>query len=53
MKILAVCGSPRKGNTFSALKAIQDLFPEVHFEIVMLKDLHFEPACRIWEMWIL
>lgn len=42
MKILAICGSPRKGNTYSALKTIQDSFPDIDFELLMLKDLHFE-----------
>jgi len=42
MKILAICGSPRKGNSYSALKSIQDNFPDVDFEIFMLKDSHFE-----------
>lgn len=42
MKITAICGSPRKGNTYSALKSIQDNFPDVDFEILMLKDIHFE-----------
>ena len=42
MKILAICGSPRKGNTYSALKSIQDSFPAVDFEILMLKDINFE-----------
>ena len=44
MKILAICGSPRKGNTYSALRSIQDNFPDVDFEIIMLKDIHFEPC---------
>lgn len=42
MKILAICGSPRKGNTYSALKTIQESFPDIDFEILMLRDLHFE-----------
>lgn len=44
MKILAICGSPRKGNTYSALRSTQDNFPDVDFEIIMLKDIHFEPC---------
>ena len=42
MKILAICGSPRKGNTYSALNTIKENFPDIDFEILMLKDLHFE-----------
>jgi multimeric flavodoxin WrbA len=45
MKILAICGSPRKGNTYSALKTIQDNFQDIEIEIIMLKDLNFE-LCR-------
>ena len=45
MKILAICGSPRKGNTYAALKTIKENFPDIDFEILMLKDLHFE-LCR-------
>jgi multimeric flavodoxin WrbA len=42
MKILAICGSPRKGNTYSALNTIRENFPEIDFEILMLKDLNFQ-----------
>jgi multimeric flavodoxin WrbA len=42
MKILAICGSPRKGNTYSALKTIREGFPGIDIEIVMLKDLNFQ-----------
>ena len=35
MKILAICGSPRKGNTFSALKTIKEGFPDIDIEILM------------------
>ena len=42
MKILAICGSPRKGNTYSALNTISENFPDIDFEIIMLKDLNFE-----------
>jgi multimeric flavodoxin WrbA len=42
MKILAICGSPRKGNTYSALQAIRERFPDLDYEIVMLKDIHLE-----------
>ena len=45
MKILAICGSPRKGNTYSALNTIKEGFPDIDFEILMLKDLQFE-LCR-------
>jgi len=45
MRILAICGSPRKGNTYKVLKTIQESFPEIEHKILMLKDLNFE-LCR-------
>ena len=45
MKIVAICGSPRRGNSFSALQSIQENFPEVDFEILMLNELDLK-MCR-------
>lgn len=42
MKILAICGSPRKGNTYKVLKSIQESFPDIDYKIEMLKDLNFD-----------
>lgn len=42
MKITAICGSPRKGNTYSVLQGIKDSFRDIDFNIIMLKDLNFE-----------
>lgn len=42
MKIVAICGSPRNGNTYKALNTIKDSFPETDLKIIMLKDQHFE-----------
>ncbi len=42
MKIIAICGSPRKGNTYSVLDNIKKNFPDIDFKILMLKDLNFE-----------
>ena len=39
MKILAICGSQRKGNTFSVLNSVREEFPDVDYEILMLKDM--------------
>ena len=39
MRILAICGSPRKGNTFSVLNTIEKEFPGIDYEILMLKDV--------------
>ena len=42
MKILAICGSPRKGNSYKALNEIREEFPQIDFEILHLKDLDFK-----------
>ncbi len=42
MKIIAICGSPRKKNTYSALNTIKDNFPDIDYKILMLKEIHFE-----------
>jgi len=42
MKLLAINGSPRKGNTSKALKLIGDPFPGIDFEILHLVDLDFK-----------
>lgn len=44
MKILAINGSPRKGNTSMALNQIRDAFPGIDFEILYLIDLDFKPC---------
>lgn len=41
MKILAICGSPRKGNSYKALITIRDAFPLIDFEILHLNDMEF------------
>lgn len=41
MKIIAICGSPRKGNTYSVLNTISENFPDIDIRILMLKDLDF------------
>lgn len=41
MKLLVICGSPRKGNTYRALVAIKESFPLIEFEILNLKDMNF------------
>jgi len=45
MKILAICGSPRKGNTYSALNSIKENYPDIDFKVLQLCDLNFE-LCR-------
>ncbi len=49
MKILAVIGSPRKGNTYRAVQQIEEEMrasdDSVEFEYLLLKDVKLEP-CR-------
>jgi len=42
MKIIAICGSPRKGNTYKVLNSIKENYPNIDYKILMLKDLRFE-----------
>jgi multimeric flavodoxin WrbA len=42
MKILAICGSPRKGNTYSVLKSIQEECPDIYFKLLELSKMNFE-----------
>ncbi len=42
MKLLAICGSPRKGNSYRALTTIKDAFPHIDLEILHLNDLNFK-----------
>ena len=45
MRILAICGSARKGNSYSVLSTIQEEYPSIDYELLMLKDANLEP-CR-------
>jgi len=42
MKLLAICGSPRKGNTYSALNSIIDNYPDIDFKLLQLSDMDFQ-----------
>ena len=42
MKILAICGSPRKGNTHSVLTTIKENYPDIDFNILRLSKINFE-----------
>ena len=42
MKVLAICGSPKKGNTYSVLNSIKENYPAIDFKILMLKDVNLE-----------
>jgi multimeric flavodoxin WrbA len=45
MRILAICGSPRKGNTFSVLRSIEENHPDIDFKLLQLSKMNFE-MCR-------
>jgi len=42
MKILAICGSPRKGNTYAVLKSIQENYPDIDVKLLKLSEMNFE-----------
>jgi multimeric flavodoxin WrbA len=42
MKILAICGSPRKGGTYKILNLIKDKYTDIDYEILMLKDCNLK-----------
>jgi len=44
MKIVAICGSPKNGNTYSSLKFIEEKYPDIEFKIMMLKDMNLQPC---------
>jgi multimeric flavodoxin WrbA len=45
MKILAICGSPKKGNTYSVLNSIKENCPDIDFKLLMLSEVNLE-MCR-------
>ena len=45
MKIVAICGSPHKGNTYGVLSTIQEDYPDIDYKILMLSELIWE-RCR-------
>jgi multimeric flavodoxin WrbA len=42
MKILAICGSPHKGNCYSVLNSIKENYPEIDYKILMLNEVNLE-----------
>ncbi len=45
MKILAICGSPRKGNSYRTLESIRDSIPNIEYRVLMLSEQKLE-LCR-------
>ena len=39
IKILAICGSPHKGNTYDVLRMLKERNPEIDFKILMLGEM--------------
>ena len=39
IKIVAICGSPHKGNTYGVLKMLEQSYPDIDFKILMLSEL--------------
>ena len=44
MKILAICGSPHRGNTYSALNSIKEDYPDIDYKIIMLNEIDLKPC---------
>jgi multimeric flavodoxin WrbA len=42
MKILAICGSPRKGNSYSVLNSIKENYTDIDFKILMLSEVDLQ-----------
>ena len=40
MKILAICGSPHKGNCYSVLNRIKEDFPDINYKLLMLNEVN-------------
>jgi len=45
MKILAICGSPHRGNCYSVLNSIKENYPEIDYKLLMLNEVIWE-RCR-------
>ena len=44
LKILAICGSPRKGNTYKVLKSIKATYPNIDITIMRLSKMNLKPC---------
>lgn len=42
MRICAICGSPHRGNTYSALAAMQEDHPEIDLKVIMLNEIDLQ-----------
>jgi multimeric flavodoxin WrbA len=42
MKILALCGSPKRGNNYAMLNFIGERFPNLDYKIIMLNEVNLE-----------
>jgi len=44
VKIIAICGSPKKGNCYWALNFIKEDHPDIDFKLIMLNEVNLEPC---------
>lgn len=44
MKILAICGSPHRGNTYSVLSTIPEDYPDIDYKLMMLNEVDLQPC---------
>lgn len=44
MKIVAICGSPKKGNCYWALNLIRENHPDIDFKLIMLNEVNLQPC---------
>ena len=44
MKILAICGSPHRGNTYSVLNTIPDDYPDIDYKLLPLHEVNLQPC---------
>ena len=51
LKIVAICGSPHKGNTYNILKLLKQSNSEIDFKILMLSELNLMDCLRLLLMY--
>jgi len=42
VKILAICGSPHRGNTYEVLSKIEEDYPDIDYKLLMLGELNLQ-----------
>lgn len=49
IKIVAICGSPRKGNTYNILNSLKEDHPEIEFKILMLSQFNLKDCLGCYQ----